>query len=49
MSTRTTATTMTTAATTKATVTTPVFGAPEGWDAFLLARRRGEFAARWCM
>ena len=37
--------TMTTAtATTKATVTTPVFGAPEGWDAFLLARRRGEFA-----
>ena len=23
---------------------TPVFGAPEGWDAFLLARRRGEFA-----
>jgi transcription-repair coupling factor (superfamily II helicase) len=22
---------------------TPVFGAPEGWDAFLLARRRGEF------
>ena len=23
---------------------TPVFGAPEGWDAFLLARRRGEFS-----
>ena len=23
---------------------TPVWGAPEGWDAFLLARRRGEFA-----
>ena len=23
---------------------TPVFGAPEGWDAFLLARRRAEFA-----
>ncbi len=23
---------------------TPVFGAPEGWDAYLLARRRGEFA-----
>src|ERR1700760_3853685 len=23
---------------------TPVYGAPEGWDAFLLARRRGEFA-----
>src|SRR5579863_5002050 len=22
---------------------TPVYGAPEGWDAFLLARRRGEF------
>ena len=21
---------------------TPVFGAPEGWDAFLLARRRAE-------
>ena len=23
---------------------TPVYGAPEGWDAFLLVRRRGEFA-----
>ena len=23
---------------------TPVYGAPEGWDAFLLARRRAEFA-----
>src|SRR3984957_16306992 len=23
---------------------TPVFGAPEGWDAFLLARRRAEFS-----
>ena len=22
----------------------PVYGVPEGWDAFLLARRRGEFA-----
>jgi len=27
-----------------AVTVTPVFGAPEGWDAFLLARRRGEFA-----
>ena len=26
------------------TAATPVYGAPEGWDAFLLARRRGEFA-----
>ncbi|HSU06037.1 MAG TPA: transcription-repair coupling factor, partial [Acetobacteraceae bacterium] len=25
-------------------MTTPVYGAPEGWDAFLLARRRAEFA-----
>jgi transcription-repair coupling factor (superfamily II helicase) len=24
-------------------IATPVFGAPEGWDAFLLARRRGEY------
>jgi transcription-repair coupling factor (superfamily II helicase) len=45
MPTRTTSTTMATRATmpSKTTVTTPVFGAPEGWDAFLLARRRGEF------
>ncbi len=28
----------------RAMTATPVFGAPEGWDAFLLARRRGEFA-----
>ncbi len=25
-------------------MTTPIYGAPEGWDAFLLARRRAEFA-----
>ena len=27
----------------------PVWGAPEGWDAFLLAQRRREFSGACCM